>query len=707
MRDADHGYALRDVLRVIAEQVNAVEDDIAQMYANWFIETAQNWAVPYIGDLVGYRPVPEAGDALTPRRGSSRLEVANTIHYRRRKGTLALLEQLAHDVAYWPARAVEFYPLLGWAQNVNHLHTERACWMDMRAGDALSQVASPFDRSAHTVDVRRINSSRTRGLHNIPNVGVFVWRLKPYSVTNTPAFCVEEAGPHCYTFSVLGNDAPLYNKPQPETDPTHIAEEMNLPVPIRRRAFERDVQNFYGVGKSLAIWLVEKAQPKQARATSTAETAQLIAPAKIVAADLSDWHYRPLRDTVAVDPVLGRIAFPPGQLPRQNVRVSYHYAFSADMGGGEYQRALSQPSQYTLYAVGEAALHKTIGAALQQWQQEHPQHAVIEIQDSGVYVEPIDITLSNDQSLQLRAANGQRPVIRLLDWQTDRPDSLMVTMGMGSRIVLDGLLVTGRAVHVRAAAPPHGGDVAAANTNADCPAEVVIRHCTLVPGWGLCGDCEPRRPAEPSLEFHNVRAKVSIAHSIVGSVQVYADAVKTEPIAMAITDSIVDATSSEHEAIGAPGKPCAHVVLTMRRCTVFGIVTVHAIALAENSIFNDCLHVARRQLGCMRFCYVPQGCRTPKRYNCQPDLVLAAAKPADQARAAERVKPRFSSVRYGAPAYAQLAETCASEIKRGADDESEMGAFHDLYQPQRAASLRARLEEYTPAGANVDIVFAS
>ena len=47
------------------------------------------------------------------------------------------------------------------------------------------------------------------------------------------------------------------------------------------------------------------------------------------------------------------------------------------------------------------------------------------------------------------------------------------------------------------------------------------------------------------------------------------------------------------------------------------------------------------------------------------------------------------------------------EIARGADDESEMGAFHDLFQPQRVANLRARLAEYVPAGMEAAIIFAS
>jgi hypothetical protein len=103
----------------------------------------------------------------------------------------------------------------------------------------------------------------------------------------------------------------------------------------------------------------------------------------------------------------------------------------------------------------------------------------------------------------------------------------------------------------------------------------------------------------------------------------------------------------------------------------------------------------------MRFCSIVPGSRTPRRYNCQPDLAEQAldAHPKgvsqEQRNAArqlerDRVRPRFSNVRYGDPTYCQLAQTCVIEIHRGADDESEMGVFHDLFQPQREANLRAR-----------------
>jgi hypothetical protein len=248
--------------------------------------------------------------------------------------------------------------------------------------------------------------------------------------------------------------------------------------------------------------------------------------------------------------------------------------------------------------------------------------------------------------------------------------------------------------------------------------DIHIRHCTLVPGWALEEACEPKRPNEPSLELLNTRARVLVEHSIIGSIYVVADEVRTDPVCIEIRDSIVDATSNDLAAIGAPNLPFAFAVLSILRTTVFGGVYTHAIAAAEDSIFMSDVRVARRQIGCVRFSYVTPGSRTPRRHRCQPDGVRRTvddaqpALPAAEAllrKAGEttRVRPVFTGTRYGHAAYAQLAVSCALEITRGAEDESEMGAFHDLYQPQREANLRVRLDEFMPAGMEADILFAS
>ena len=698
-RDAEEGYPLRALLQVIEGQGDVLEANIEQLYENWFIETAETWMVPYIGDLVGYRPVHEAGEpgdpategglalnrVLIPRR-----DVANTIGHRRRKGTLALLEDLAFEVAGWRARAVEFFKLLVETQALNYLHLDRGRTVDLRDGDALELLGSPFERLAHTVDVRRPSSRygsprSEAGRFNLPSVGVFVWRLRTYSVTGTSAYCLEEAGSHNFTFSILGNDSPLFTRAEAETEPG-IADESNLPVRIRRRALEADLPaesaRLYGHDRSLLLRVGEERLP--------------VSPESLMVADLSDWQYVARPGTVAVDPELGRLSFPPGEGPKDGIWVYYRYGMSGDLGGGEYQRTVSQPACATIYAVGANEALVTIGDALALWREQQPLHAVVEIRDSAFYVDPIEVDLQRDQTLQLRAAPGARPVIRLLDRQPGRPDSLRVRGEAGSRFTLDGLMITGRPVRAE------GG-----------LATLRIRHSTLVPGWNLHSSCEPHRPAEPSVELVETCACLVIENSIVGSIQVSRDEVTSDPSRIEIRDSVVDATAEDLEALGGVGWPLAHATLTIARTTVIGHVQVHSIELAENSIFLGEVCVGRSQFGCVRFCYMAPGSRTPQRYRCQPDLVVAAVPGTDpdadrlREREALSVRPHFDTLLYGTPQYCRLSLWRADEIRRGADDRSEMGVFHDLFEPQRRANLEARLTEHVPAAADAGIFFAS
>jgi len=682
-RDAEYGQPLRALLRVIGEQAGVVEHDIAQLYENWFIETCEEWMVPYIAELAGYRPVHAGGDPGSPATAEGaarnrilvpRAHVAHTIRDRRRKGTLAILESMSRDVAGWPARAVEFYRLLAVAQNLNHLQPARGRFVDLHNADALDRIDGPFDELAHTADVRR--------RYNIPSVGLFVWPMGEYSVTHAPAYHLERRARkrdrNRFTFSVLGNNTPLCTLPVEEPGPTHIADEMNVPTAIRRRAFDERTADYYGKGKSLMIWVDDHP----------------VALERIVAADLSDWIYSPKGDQVAVDPHLGRIALADDH-PAKDVRVTYHYAFTADIGGGEYERALSPSAGRKVYTVSQdgTAQFTTINAALQTWMGEQETHpdAIIEITDSAAYTEGIEIALKTGQKLELRARNGARPVLRLLDARTTRGDAMLVSgpaideaSGDDPRFILDGLLITGRGLQIR--------------NRLSC---VVIRHCTLVPGWSLTHNCDPEHETEPSIELLDVTARLDIEHSIVGSILADQNEVLTDPLRVSITDSIVDATHDDYEAIGVSGsgRAVAHVLLTIVRCTVIGEVNVHAIELAENCIFHGRVRVARSQIGCMRFCYVPDCSRTPRRYDCQPDAAIAAVKTDRAKRQAERrVRPRFESLRYGAPAYCRLHATTAPEIARGADDESAMGVFHDRFEPQREANLRIRLDEFTPAG---------
>jgi hypothetical protein len=283
-------------------------------------------------------------------------------------------------------------------------------------------------------------------------------------------------------------------------------------------------------------------------------------------------------------------------------------------------------------------------------------------------------------------------VIRLLDWEVDQSDDIVVTGGAGSRFTLDGLMVAGRGIRVT-------GELAS----------FTVRHSTLVPGWTLEPNCEPWRPSEPSIRVTDCGACIVIDHSIVGSIQIDNNEIAMDPLTLRIADSIVDATGSDCdgprcEAIGTSDSGFAHAALDLARSTVVGKVMVHRLDLATDAIFTGRLTVARRQTGCVRFSSLPPGSRTPRRYHCQPDLAVAAGEPGMEDAERERVRPRFTTLRYGHPGYAQLGQDCAPEITEGAEDSSEMGAFHDLFQAQRRSNLRARLDEFVPAGAAVTLV---
>jgi hypothetical protein len=72
-----------------------------------------------------------------------------------------------------------------------------------------------------------------------------------------------------------------------------------------------------------------------------------------------------------------------------------------------------------------------------------------------------------------------------------------------------------------------------------------------------------------------------------------------------------------------------------------------------------------------------------------------------------RVRPAFTACRYGQAAYGQLAGQCPEEIRRGADDESEMGVFHDVFAPQREDNLNIRLQEYLRFGLEAGVFFST
>ena len=101
-----------------------------------------------------------------------------------------MLEQLARDVTGWNARVVEFFQWLETSQYMNHIRPENRVTADLRDWEALERRDTAFNTLAHSVDMRHIETQK--GRYNIPNVGLFLWRLDAFSLTQSPAFRIDD-----------------------------------------------------------------------------------------------------------------------------------------------------------------------------------------------------------------------------------------------------------------------------------------------------------------------------------------------------------------------------------------------------------------------------------------------------------------------------------------------------------------------------------
>jgi hypothetical protein len=687
---------LESLLALIEEQLAVVASDLDQLYDDQFIETCAPWVIPYIGDLIGYQPV----HGVAPAVASPRAEVAHTISFRRRKGTVLVLEQLARDVTGWSAHAVELFKVLATSQYMNHIRPYNHYAPDLRHWQLKAYMDTSFDATAHTIDVRRI--AVARGRYNIQNIGIFLWSLGAYSLTQvpaTPSASNSTGKPECFRFGPLGRDIPLFTNPVSQgAQVTTAATPVNVPARLLRRVLCQDLRSgagavYYGEGKSLAIYSGGK----------------LLNPYQIQVCNLSgadgSWANLPSSSpyAVAVDPELGRLALPTSTTgSTAQPEVSFNYGFNADLGGGEYSR------QQTFVVQDEAlvlpfpdtestARYHTLQDALTYAAAQLSANGQIALELSGsgasqaayALSAALSVSVPAGATLEIRGADGSWPSLVL-------NGEISVSGGESSSLVLNGLLLSSKVapgnppvalVQVPATAP---------NGSANQLGSLAINHCTLVPGWALASNGSPQYGTAPGLVAAPSGLQISVQRSVLGALRI------EEPVTASLTDSIVDATSGTNVAYSASDGSSAGGTLTLQGCTVIGKVHAGTLALLTDSIVTAGLASGdtwaaplvadRKQAGCVRFTYLPLGAVTPRQFEC-----VEEAKGSPQ--------PLFYSLRYGDPGYAKLLPETDDTIRQGADDSGEMGAFHFVLAPQRETDLRVRLQEYTPAGLEFGIFY--
>lgn len=715
-RDAACGAPLRALFAVVATQAGIVEENIVQLYDDQFIETCMPWVIPYIGDLLGYEPVSQTSAGL-----DSRAEVANLIGYRRRKGTRICLQQMAADVSGRPAFVVEEFRRLITTQSMRLPRPYHAACLNLRDGAMLDRLGdSAFDTSNRTLDVRRI-APRVRmppipdpaaldialhgpGRFDVPDVAMHLWRCRPWRITRAPAFVVDARR---FRFHPLGLDIPLFSVPAAATQPfERINNRLDVPQPIRRGEFARQRSDFYG--PSLMLYADGSA----------------IDAAQILCANLADlpggaWCVVP-PGKIAIDPELGRIQFADDLTPPQSLRVTYAYGLAAALGGGPYDRTgwlgrqppTEQPADAQFFALVGATEYPDLASAVARWNQQPPGAAGL-IVLPGFERHVVDLTgehaivIASGSILAVAAATpvplgGPRDV----SWNHAcatlvgnlevkgaaapfEPEGRTPPAG---QFVLNGLLIGGqlRIGESDSAAPPA------------TPLIVQVSDCTLAPG--PAPEQAMAAQGEPAVIVRDAAA-LCIARCITGPVAASAAG------SVRVTDSIIDANSPCCVAYAGVDGRWAGADLHVEGSTVIGKVSTRTLQLASNTIFHArlarrdpwpaALWCRRRQTGCVRFCSLPRDAITPRRYECLPpdsaDGSAAASATLSASFFAPSFEPVFVSLRYGEPGYALLSGDVPVAIWRGADDGSQIGAYHQSQETEAVANVQVRAPEYLPA----------
>jgi hypothetical protein len=727
-RDAQQGGQLEAFFSVLESQLEIVRRNVWQLYDDQFIETCAPWVIPYLGELIGFDPVYTV--ALTS--SDSRAEVANTIGYRRRKGTLLALEQVTRDVSGRTTVAVEEFKRLITTLSLRDVRPRHEDTADIRDGKDVEALAGgeagPFTRLNRTVDVRRIapplrvpgNSlpsqrfeflyrgrlplpapanARVAGkdttplditLHgggrfNVPDVAVWMFRWQSWPVEKQPGFALGGGG---WFVSPAGGPMPLFQQPPAPPVPfARLTNQGDAPVPITRWEFAARLGDFYPSSVELF------------------EDGAAVDVSRIVCANLTELRgggvCRVPAGKIAIDPELGRVQYAGNvKLPRE-LRVSYSYGSAAQLGGGSYDRTANvvPPAKARVMVVGGSAF-PTLESAVAAWN-GMPAGSAAEIVLPGFETLAVNLTgmhaIRLTSGCQLLIAAAELGKAGEAEWNKARvtlrgdvevlglplPKGKDGTAAAQGQVVFNGIWLAGEM-----------------RVNGDAPC-VQIADATLVPGrlrtaWGEAAD-----PGEPSLSGTAVGASVCLNRVVTGPVALLASCT------LRVLASVVDAGSAYCPAV-AGVDPAESVVagnvlasagpqLHIEDSTVIGRVWVEAMTLASNTIFvarlgkrdpwKAAVWAQRVQTGCVRFCSLPFASIVPRRYECLP--------PDSSSEGA--LLPQFVSLRFGSAGYCLLSGDVPLAVWKGADNGSQMGVFQPAQETEAVTNIQIRSAEFLPA----------
>ena len=643
------------LLAAVDEQQQLLAADIEQLWEDAFIESCAEWAVPYIGALLGLPTDAE------------RLEVAFTIALRRRKGTPAALEDFAEILTGLTARIVEGWQVTAWAQCLGHPPPSRVASLDLEAG-ARFRVGTPFE------PVRR--SWTPSGRFSPATATAIVW---PWSART---FHAVEAAPlpevRRFALHPLGLEAPPYLKPRAGVTAAgelrvRTGDELDAPA----RATYRVVQALAAEGQITygPNWTVSDEHPLAALPEAS-RPALLQLTLDDVPVPWSALRFGslppggpapapPTATQVVIDLARGHVEL--GASLSGTPRSTWHRpvpgglgALAAEADGDPAARVVVRVNR-TLPVGGEIvhdlAAAFTLGEALSTG---------LDPVDSSPEHPDVEIRLETSDRLAAPPPQSFTPTLprwRVVATRTSTPtiDGALALGLDGGCLTLEGFFLTGDLLLGKKL---DGVD---------------LRHITMSPASG----------AKLRIQDGAWVLALSASRCILGPIRAELGA-----RALTLADSVVDGLGARLRVCGDDpgGAQTAAVgrrtrfdpVLEANGVTFAGPVQAEAID-AVDCLFLNGLEVVQQQEGCLRHCYVA------------PDLGGLSSLPTAY-RCLTSPPPTFASVGLEAAGYYALDLESDHPLLSAASDGGEVGAYHHLRRAARLERLEARLHEFVPLG---------
>lgn len=734
-------------LGAVEQMLGAVHESIEALHEDHFIETCDDWVVPYLADLLGTTHLK--GDPRTLRA-----DVADTIALRRRKGTLGAIERLAANLTGWPCRAVELFPNLAWAQHLNHQRPDaggrppygvptmtrftprRGGTVPVRDPAMLALAGTAFDPFAYTPDVKRADDGARHV--NLPNLAIWLWRLAAYRVAVTRPLVkgvtdlgAPPVGSSRARLAVrldldpLDRPVRLFNTYQQPEAGTGGAHPLTAPDAVGAPILPARLESGSEAGNPAAYVRVDSFT-ETAAGPDGLETGdvglQLYVPEGVLdgvawrvrSANLCAWETGLDGELAAfdlvVDPIIGRVlvglatqaqvdllvAGPAGS-PVARGYVGYTYGAVGPVGAHPVSRDHLAGGAVLRVVDGLDPAAPTLTQALENLQDETGP-VVVEIRDSLVHdLDPATLAGALGEGgivavrlahpLTIRGVGGARPIVRLASPLAFRPLDPAAPEAATVSVGLHGLFVTG--------GPGLGAtDPLVARA---AVARLEVEGSTLDPGGHVQRDGS-RAPMRAAMRLANgygfadpddadafaPTPDIVVSRSVVGSLAI------DDGYRLHLQESVVDGGDGPGDlpthdpAVGPASAGESHAAATsVRGVTVLGRMHVREVR-GSGGIFAQRLDAWNHQVGCLRHCWFSgDGDHLPPNYACVSASAAAVV---------------LTSAQHGQPGYVQLARGTGFDVTDRGPGDDAMGATGFLLEAHKWVNLDVRLREFMPVG---------